>query len=188
MTSTLGINGEIPLVIRKATRSDVQAIWDVRIAAIRAQCRGFYSAEILDAWTSGDPTEQFALWVVSSFYVAVHDDRVLGSGAIDMESGQIDAIFVLPDLMGKGIGSQLLACLEDMAIAAGLNLVVLDATLNAAPFYRKCGYEGNFVGVYQSPRGFNLDCVPMNKALGRSTVDAQPCGQPRSLRSLDAAR
>lgn len=170
----LGINGEFPLVIRKATRSDVQAIWDIRIAAICAQCRGFYSAEILDAWTNGDPTEQFSILVESSFYVAADGDRVLGTGAIDLESGQIDAIFVLPDLMSKGIGRQLLNYLENMAVATGLNMAVLNSTLNAAPFYRKCGYEGNAIGVYQSPRGFNLDCVSMSKVLVPLAVDAQP--------------
>ena len=164
-------------MIRKATRNDAQAILDTRVAAIRAQCREFYRTEILDAWTSGDLTEQFALWVESSFHVAVDGDKVLGSAAIDLYSGQIDGIFVLPDLMSKGIGRQLLTSLENMALAAGLDQLVLNSTLNAAPFYRKCGYEGNAVAVYSSPRGFNLDCVPMTKVLRRSAVDAQPCGQ-----------
>ncbi len=164
-------------MIRKATRNDAQAILDTRVAAIRAQCREFYSAEILDIWTSGDLTEQFILWVESSFHVTVEGDRVLGSGAIDLHSGQIDGIFVLPDFMSKGIGRQLLAYLENMAVAAGLDQLVLNSTLNAAPFYRKCGYEGNAVAVYSSPRGFSLDCVPMSKVLRRSAVDAQPCGQ-----------
>lgn len=168
-------------MIRKATRADAQAIWDTRIAAIRAQCRGFYGAEILDAWTNGDLTEQFALWVELSFYVAVDGHRVLGSGAIDLASGQIDGIFVLPDLMGKGIGRQLLAYLEDMAAGANLGVVGLNSTLNAAAFYRKCDYEGNTIAVYSSPRGFNLDCVPMKKVLLRSAVDAQHCGQGHTI-------
>lgn len=99
--------------------------------------------------------------------MAVDGDKVLGSAAIDLHSGRIDGIFVLPDFMDKGIGRQLLLYLEDIAIAAGLDQVVLDSTLNAAPFYRKCGYEGNAVAVYTSPRGFTLDCVPMTKALRR---------------------
>lgn len=159
-------------MIRKATRNDAQAILDIRVAAIRAQCRGFYSTEVIDVWMGGDLTEQFALWVESSFHMAVEGDRVLGCGSIDVHAGQIDSIFVLPDLMRKGIGRQLLACLENTAVAAGLDQLVLNSTLNAVPFYRKCGYEGNAVAVYSSPRGFSLDCVPMCKVLRRSAVDA----------------
>lgn len=154
-------------LIRKAAGSDAQAILDIRAAAIRAQCRGFYSAEILDAWTSGDLTEEFVSWVESSFHVAVDDDRVLGCGAIDIDSGQIDGVFVLPDSMGAGIGRQLLVYLEAMAAAAGLDQVVLHSTLNAAAFYCKCGYEGDAIAVYSSPRGLKLDCVPMRKILRR---------------------
>lgn len=165
-------------MIRKAARTDAQAVWDIRTAAIRAQCRGFYGAEILDAWTSGALTEQFAIWVESSFHVAVDGHRVLGTGAIDLDSGQIDGIFVLPNFMGKGIGRQLLAHLENMAADVGLSVVGLSSTLNAAAFYRKCGYEGNAVEVYSSPRGFSLDCVPMKKVLLRSAVDAQPIIPP----------
>ncbi len=164
-------------MIRRATKQDAPAIWALRTAAIRAQCQGFYSHRTLDIWTNGIPTEQFALWVESSFYVAIDGDRVLGSGAIDLGSGKIDGVFVLPSSMSKGIGRQLLAHLESMASAAGLNEVVLDATLNAAPFYRKCGYKGSTVAVYSSPTGVSLECVPMQKVLSHFAVDGQPSGQ-----------
>lgn len=113
----------------------------------------------------------------SSFYVAIDGDRVLGSGAIDLGSGKIDGVFVLPGSMSKGIGRELLAHLESVATTAGLNKVVLDATLNAAPFYRKCGYKGSTVAVYLSPAGVSLDCVPMQKVLSHFALDAQPGGQ-----------
>lgn len=146
----------------------------MRIAAIHAQCRGFYSAELIEAWTSGGPTTEFTQRVEATFYVAIDGGKVLGCGAIDLDFGQIDAIFILPDFMGRGVGRQLLTSLEDVAIAAGLNQAILNSTLNAAAFYRKCGYKGNTVSVYSSSRGFELDCVPMKKIL-RRPVDAQTC-------------
>ena len=48
---------------------------------------------------------------------------------------------------------------------AGLAEVMLHATLNAAPFYRTCGFVGETVCVYTSPRGIRLDCVPMRKEI-----------------------
>ncbi|MFT4929561.1 MAG: hypothetical protein ACI8WB_005695 [Phenylobacterium sp.] len=47
----------------------------------------------------------------------------------------------------------------------GLTQVKLDATLNAAEFYRSCGFVGDKVSTYNSPRGFEMACIPMLKRL-----------------------
>jgi hypothetical protein len=41
----------------------------------------------------------------------------------------------------------------------------LDATLNAAPFYRRHGWTGDSVSTYRTARGFELACVQMTKRL-----------------------
>ncbi len=169
------------MVIRKADRGDAQRIWDIRVAAIRAQCRGFYSEEILEAWTKGDMADQFVAWVESSFYVATDGDAIVGTGAIDIESGQIDAVFVRPEYMGNGVARRMMAHLEGLALSTELKAVSLDSTLNAAPFYRKCGFIGDAIGVYESPRGFTLDCIPMTKIISRNPPHAQQCGAPDAL-------
>lgn len=52
------------------------------------------------------------------------------------------AIFVLPGFMQQGIGMKVLNYLECLARDLGLEEVNLDAMLNAADFYRRCGYMG----------------------------------------------
>ena len=79
--------------------------------------------------------------------------------------GFIDAIFVQPDFMGKGAAKLMLKYLESMVIKKNLSCISLQSTLNAAGFYRSNGYEGDDVSVYRSPRGIELDCVPMKKWL-----------------------
>lgn len=172
---------EPKMVIRKADRGDVQRIWDIRIAAIRAQCRGFYREEILEAWTKGDLSDQFVAWVESSFYVATDGDAIVGTGTINMESGQIDAVFVHPDYIGHGVGKRMMAHLEGLALSTELKAVSLDSTLNAAPFYRKCGFHGDAIGAYESPRGFTLDCIPMTKIISRNPPHTRQCGVPDAL-------
>jgi GNAT superfamily N-acetyltransferase len=56
---------------------------------------------------------------------------------------QIDAIFVRPSHIGQGIGRKMLDFLEHLARSHGLTSLKLDATLNAAPFYRRCGWIGD---------------------------------------------
>ncbi len=152
--------------VRKACAADAVAVWEIRNAAILNQCKGHYPPESLAIWTSGAIDDGFIEFVVEQFYVATIDDEVVGTGMIDCSTGRVDGIFVRPDMMRHGIGRQLVSFLEDLGRAAGLTQLTLDATLNAAEFYRRCGFLGEAIGTYQSPRGIRLDCVPMTKMLG----------------------
>lgn len=153
------------MMFRKATADDAPAAWEIRNAAIRHACKGFYPDDLLERWTAGEMTDAFVEFVVQQFYVATVDGAVAGTGFVNLGDGRIDALFVRPDMMGKGIGKRILAFCEERGRAAGLTELTLDSTLNAAPFYRRCGFVGDAVSVYQSPRGFSLDCIPMTKRL-----------------------
>jgi len=84
---------------------------------------------------------------------------------IDLVTGKIDAVFVEPESMGRGIGRAVMAHLEGLAINRGLGDIHLDATLNAAPFYRVLGFKGDGRVIYKSSLGVSLACVPMIKQL-----------------------
>jgi len=101
--------------------------------------------------------------VEEKLHVGAIDGTVACTGSIDLLTGQVDAIFVRPDVMGVGIGARLLDYLETIAIDSGLKRLTLDSTLNAAPFYRKRGFVGDQIRTYQSPRGILLPCIPMAK-------------------------
>ncbi|MFV1943900.1 GNAT family N-acetyltransferase [Pseudomonas luteola] len=156
--------------IRKANRADTADTWTVRCEAIRHQCPLSYSDEQIRIWTSGTFTQSYENDVEDHFHVLVSDERIIGTGMVDLTSGKIDAIFVLPHYMGQGAARQMLEHLETLAVQADLDYLHLDATLNAAPFYRKCGFVGEKVSTYHSPRGLTLDCIPMYKML-RPTGD-----------------
>ncbi|WP_372722048.1 GNAT family N-acetyltransferase [Novipirellula sp.] len=158
------------LFIRKAEREDAIAVWDIRNAAILAQCTGHYPEEQLSAWTAGEMTDAFAETVAKHWYVATVDGSVVGTGLLDCSTGQVDAIFVRPDRMGCGVGRAILAHLECLAAKIGLRRLTLDSTLNAAPFYRQCGFVGDQRSVYESPRGISLACIPMVKQLVTSPI------------------
>ena len=153
------------LSIEKAKREDARAVWEIRNAAILNQCTGHYSPDTLNIWTGGELSEEFMDAVEKHFYVATYDDRVVGTGMINIEIGKIDAIFVHPNYMRKGIGKKIVEFLESIALRHGLEALNLESTLNAATFYRACGFEGNKVGTYNSPRGISLDCIPMVKVI-----------------------
>ncbi|MEQ9727298.1 GNAT family N-acetyltransferase [Pseudomonas sp. WHRI 8822A] len=153
------------LSIRPALRSDAEAAFDIRRQAIRHQCSAVYTAEQISVWTAMPVTDGYRDSVGQNYYIACDGEQPVATGFIDLQSGEIGAIFVLPVFMGQGIGRRVLLHLEQLALAAGVFDIHLDATPNAAPFYKRCGYEGHAQSIYVSPTGLKLSCVPMRKRL-----------------------
>ncbi len=154
----------LKLEIRKARADDAQAVHTLRNRAIRAQSRGFYTDEAIALWTAGEiASNRFGQAVAQSFYVAELDGRVQACGAVDAASGKLDAIFVDPAHMRKGLGSAMLRHLEQIAVTHAISVLHLEATLNAVVFYSRSGFVRVRDCQYQSPRGFALDCVVMHK-------------------------
>lgn len=151
--------------IRKATREDASRALRIRSEAILHQCAGHYSPEVLEVWAGAELSEGFIRRVEDDFYVATVDDRIIGTGMVDLESGKVDAVFVDPSCMGRGIGKQLLGHLEGLARSEGLEQLKLESTLNAVDFYRSMGFVGDRRSRYDSPSGVSLDCVSMVKPL-----------------------
>jgi GNAT superfamily N-acetyltransferase len=155
----------IVVYIRRAIIDDALTVFAIRREAIRARCRDHYPWQDLETWTSGEMSETFARRVADQFHVAVTSEHIVGTGIIDLTTGKIDAVFVKPEYMGHGVGRAMMAHLEGLAIREGLQDIHLDATLNAAPFYRVLGFEGDGTTIYESSLGVNLACVPMIKHL-----------------------
>ncbi|WP_423396501.1 GNAT family N-acetyltransferase [Burkholderia sp. LMG 21824] len=153
------------LTIRKANCHDVFDAWEIRNTSVHAACAGYYPESALSGWVDGTPSDKWSSVVERDFYVAVDEGLVVGTGMLTVARGQVDAIFVRPSHMGRGIGSRMLQFLEALAGDHGLVEMRLDATLNAAPFYRRCGWTGDLVSTYRTSRGFELACVPMTKCL-----------------------
>lgn len=162
------------IIIRKATKADAQACWDIRNAAINKGCAGFYDVGDLIIWTEGELTEQFSRIVDAHFYVAEHVSdasplkTVVGTAMLDEPYAQLEALFVSPDAMGWGVGKMLLQFIEAKAFNLGLAQLRLEATLNAVDFYRHCGFGGEGLeeeSIYCSPRGIILECIVMYKNL-----------------------
>ncbi|HET7371497.1 MAG TPA: GNAT family N-acetyltransferase [Gammaproteobacteria bacterium] len=82
-----------------------------------------------------------------------------------MTAGKIDAMFVHPEFMGLGIGKRIMSYLESLAREAALSRLHLESSLNAAQFYRSCGFVGDEFAEYHSPRGISLECILMHKHL-----------------------
>ncbi|MEN9868341.1 MAG: hypothetical protein RL748_3931 [Pseudomonadota bacterium] len=153
------------MLLRKAQLQDAPALWDLRIDAIRSQCAAHYPADLLQIWTAGSVSAGFSALVAEHFYLIESAGTIVASGMVNLQDGQIDAIFVAHGHFRQGYGAQMMDFLENLARTASVPQLHLNATLNAAAFYRRRGFVGDTVSQYHSPRGIVLDCVPMSKRL-----------------------
>ena len=95
-------------------------------------------------------SESFIDMVEKYFYVVIDNNQIVGTGAINIENGKNDAVFIHPDRMRKGIGKMIIDFLEGIARHHGLGSINLESTLNAAEFYRVCGFEGSEISTYRA--------------------------------------
>lgn len=133
-----------------------------------AGCADDYSPEILKAWTSSEPPEGFCHTINAKCYLAFEGADVVGFGVLDLDSGTVEALFVHPSHMGRGIGRMVLKHFDDLACKAGLRQLSLDSSLNAVSFYRACGFIGNKLSTHKSQTGVTVECIPMTKSLGKT--------------------
>lgn len=107
-----------------------------------------------------------------SFYVGYLDGAPVATGAW-RRSGvaalgsaatvEVKRMYVAPEVRGRGLGRQVLACLEESAAAAGAEVVVLETGLRqpeAIALYEACGY------VLVPAFGFYRDS-PLSRCYGR---------------------
>lgn len=155
--------------IRRATDDDRQAIWTVHVRAIRETCSHSYSADQVASWAGLLSPDSYVTVVRERFLVVAEDaDGIAGFGQLNQASGEVDAVYVLPERQREGTGAALLRSLEDAARAAGLKRLHLSATLNAVPFYERAGYIGEGSTVHRLPTGVELECLRMSKELASS--------------------
>jgi GNAT superfamily N-acetyltransferase len=150
--------------IRRATTRDIDALWAVRTAAIEGISNKYYTNTEIATWAKTYKPNDFERVIQKFFwYVAEVEGVIVGSGFLDKETGQIGGIFVDPKFQRKNIGLQILNRLETVAKEQDINLLHLDATLNAEIFYAAAGYVPIAKSKYHHISGLDFDCIKMEK-------------------------
>ena len=127
--------------IRPATIEDRQALWQVHTQAIRQSATSHYDPIQIEAW-AGRLTPEGKTPNPEVFIAAEADSAgIIGFGEINIQAGEIEAVFVAPEYGRRGVGRQILQALEALAAQHSLSNLVLDASLNAVEFYERAGYR-----------------------------------------------
>jgi GNAT superfamily N-acetyltransferase len=147
--------------IRRATDADRVAIARLHEASFRALGPSHYTREEVDSWAAGVAPERY--FIEQEMYVATLGEDVIAFG--HYHRGEIMAVYVHPDHVGRGAGRTLLAKLEEVARADGASHLHLNAALNSVGFYSACGYERKMETMYMTRGGIVIKCARMEKDL-----------------------
>jgi putative acetyltransferase len=157
--------------IRRATVSDAIAIAELHHAAVHQCGISFYPVEILDLW-SPKPDERRIQRMRDSvvspdeIVIVAEIDGVLGGfGTIVPAQEELRALYVRPDVAGRGLGSAMLSHLESLARDQGNENLNLKASLNAVDFYRKRGFAVVRSGSHRIAPDVEMACMEMRKSL-----------------------
>lgn len=128
--------------IRLAVPEEAEECWNTRNLSIRQGCKLSYKARVLEAWTPEAMPEHYreVITVNPFFVVEMPDAGLVATGYLDLTGGSVEAIFTLPDYMGKGFASLIIEKIKDEAMKRGLKQLTLTSTPNAQTFYEKHGF------------------------------------------------
>ena len=156
--------------VREATADDVEAIRAVHAASVRVLATSHYDASQISSWSDVEEAD-YSIPADGSHVVVAEDEgdgadrRVVGFGAVDLESGEVRAVYVHPEHAGEGVGSAILRELEERAAEEGLTDLHLTASLNAVPFYERHGWVSTEPTNHELTDGVELEAVAMEKSL-----------------------
>lgn len=149
---------------RLATSAEAEECWNIRNQAIRYGCKCSYDAAVIEAWTPAAMPESFRSVIAANpfFVVDCPGNRPVATGFLDISAGSVEAVFTLPEHLGKGFGSLIIEGIKDEARRQGFEELTLSSTPNAQSFYEKHGFTLVRESLY--PSGLtetDLRCMDM---------------------------
>lgn len=157
--------------VRRARREDDGAIGRMHVASIRELCRAHYRPEEIEAWAAPRGINFYVEAIErKEFYVAEDGGEIIGFGTLNLKGREVEAVYVDPAAIRRGVGLKLLRTLEERAREGGLESLHLCASLNAVEFYERAGFARQRDTSHRLANNVEIACVLMSKELREETV------------------
>ena len=129
--------------VRAAAVEDVDTIYSLIYASVCELCKEHYSQEKLDSFIHNLPSKVlYYKWLTDRILVVCCDGKdIIGFGQFDPAESFIDALYIHPEHTRKGVGTQIIHYLEEVANSLKISDIKINASVNATNFYEKCGFE-----------------------------------------------
>ena len=135
------------ITIRQATPTDAEAACSVLVRSIIEICAPYYEndKEILAQWLENKTPANVQRWIEAdrTYCVVAVNGKGLVVGFAGISGSEITLNYVLPEVLHRGIGREMLQALETHAIASRLDHIDVVSTISAKAFYQRNGYVSN---------------------------------------------
>ncbi|MBA3241694.1 MAG: GNAT family N-acetyltransferase [Acidobacteria bacterium] len=161
--------------IRRATEEDLGEVVELHRRSVRGIRGAHYAPEVIEAWAVPRGPEHYVRAVREKEFFVAEDEggHMVGFGVLNVESREVEAVYVSPEATRGGTGLKILRTLEGRARERGLDALHLNASLNGIPFYERAGFERREAGTHRLQSGVEMACVLMTKRLGAPDEGAE---------------
>ncbi|MBE6404731.1 MAG: GNAT family N-acetyltransferase [Lentisphaerae bacterium] len=134
------------LLIRLFVESDAKAVQAIIHRGLREINRKDYPAELIEEYCACFTLEKIKSQADSAhMYVAVFENKIVGTGTIApywkrKNESILLTIYVLPEMVGQGIGTAIINALEQDEFFLRANRIEIPSSTTAVKFYQKMGY------------------------------------------------
>ena len=152
------------ITIRRFSETDAEMVQNIIQRGLREINGKDYPAELIEEYCAYFTLEKIKSQAVSAhMYVAVQGNKIVGTGSIAPYWGSekesiLLTIYVLPEMIGQGVGSAIINALEQDEYFLRANRIEIPSSITAVKFYEKLGYIPKN-GVEPDAEGI----VPMEK-------------------------
>lgn len=150
------------LQIRRSTPDDAEKILALQAIALRGLSPS-YSPQQLESLIWSQASIRFTQDEIN--IVAEYENILVGFASLLMDSSQVSGVYVDPKFVRRGIGSQLLGSIEEIATNEGLQRIQVIASLDAVSFYQKNGYGIDRPSGFRLENGTWIPCMKLEKRL-----------------------
>ena len=154
--------------LRPAHADDLFQLLRLQTDSVRTLCRSDYSSLELEALIEGN-LRRFSLGGYQGEFILVAEVERVIVGWSALLGSRISAIYVHPQFIRQGIGSQLLRGLETQAIQSQFPTLKVAASLTARPFYQCHGYQ-IIARSFLCPQNLPIPYLKMKKHLRPSLL------------------
>ena len=132
--------------IRLFVESDAVAVQNIIHRGLREINGKDYPSELIEEYCAYFTLEKIKRQADSAhMYVAVSGDKIVGTGSIapywnSEKESILLTIYVLPEMIGQGIGTAIINALEKDEYFLRANRIEIPSSITAVKFYQKMGY------------------------------------------------
>ena len=134
--------------IREAREGDECGIHEAHMRSIREVCSQVHTPDEISGWGNRPFADKWSPLIQSgTLWVVDFEDHINGVAYIKItsQSEKIEAhifgLYLTPEVIGKGLGAELMKLMLDAAKNSGAKLVTLESSLNAHDFYKRVGFQ-----------------------------------------------